>query len=198
MEQLGDSPICSAPAPRSTQAPVRVHFVAPGGDDAGAGDALQPWRTLRQALAQLQAGDQLIVRGGTYREHDLRISSRGTAQAPIVVTAMAGEQVIVDGAIPEFQIPDNDEWVLVSDDKHLYRSRGRYPPADYFGKLEIAGRMFALNSYASLAEIAAGRSPQPIDSVGYLGPGLDWHPSDGHLYLRRSARRRPAGRPCPR
>lgn len=182
--QQDGPPTCGVPVPRSIQPPARVRVVAPDGDDAGAGDALRPWRTLRQALARLQAGDQLLVRGGTYREHDLRISSQGTAQAPIVVTAMAGEQVIVDGAIPEFQIPYNDEWALVSGDNHLYRSRGSYPPAAYFGKLEIAGRMFALNSYASLAEIAAGPSPQPADGVDYLGPGLYWDRIDGHLYVR--------------
>jgi parallel beta-helix repeat protein len=50
----------------SATAHANTYFVAPTGSDAQSGAQATPWRTLRYAVSQLQAGDTLYLRGGTY------------------------------------------------------------------------------------------------------------------------------------
>lgn len=50
--------------------PARVsaatYFVAPGGNDAGAGTIAAPWRNVQNAITRAQPGDTVYLRGGTY------------------------------------------------------------------------------------------------------------------------------------
>ena len=73
------------------------HVVSTTGSDSAAGTATAPWRTITHALGALVAGDTLTVRGGTYAEHVSVSLHAGTAGAPIVVRAAAGERPIVKG-----------------------------------------------------------------------------------------------------
>ena len=90
------------PGAQAGSAPQSAYVVAPWGSDDGPGTADQPYATIEHALQQLDAGDRLIVREGTYRERiDLaadRIES-GRADKPITVRAAAGERVVVQGSI---------------------------------------------------------------------------------------------------
>lgn len=63
-------------------------FVSPSGNDAAAGSAVAPWRTLQKAANVVRAGDSVSVRSGTYVGFDLR--SDGTAAAPITFRAEPG------------------------------------------------------------------------------------------------------------
>jgi len=73
-----------------------LHVVAPDGDDAAVGSETAPWKTLSHAAATATAGDVVEVRGGVYVER-VNFTRSGSADAPIVFRARAGETPVVDG-----------------------------------------------------------------------------------------------------
>lgn len=80
---------------------MTTRVIAPTGNDStGTGSLANPWRTLGKLYANLVAGDEGLVRGGTYTGADILtpvVHSAGSAGAPIVVHAMAGEVPVFDG-----------------------------------------------------------------------------------------------------
>ncbi|HEX9766634.1 MAG TPA: cell wall-binding repeat-containing protein [Nitriliruptorales bacterium] len=98
-----------SPAPTVTDAPG-VHHVAIDGSDGAAGTADAPWRSIAVALERLEPGDTLIVHGGTYRERvrDPR-TAPATEDAPILVTAAAGERPVIQGLL---WLRGIDHWTL--------------------------------------------------------------------------------------
>jgi hypothetical protein len=75
-------------------------YVSLSGSDGASGSQSSPWRTLKHALAALQPGDTLLVRGGTYLERVTGIGIHpGTAGSPIVVAAYPGERPILQGLL---------------------------------------------------------------------------------------------------
>lgn len=162
----------------------RQLFVSPEGDDAGTGELVHPWRTLDHAVEQLRPGDTLFLRGGTYRERSVAVRARGAPGAPITIANFAGEEVVIDGSFPEFQTPHNDEWTLVAAETGLWRSKRSYGSGTFFGKMEVAGHLYALNVYKDFGAIAARETTWREDGHYYLGPGLHWSQEDGHIYVR--------------
>jgi hypothetical protein len=82
---------------------AETYYVSPKGDDKGAGDAKNPWRTLRHGLTSLQPGDILLVRGGEYLEilgaqSQIDIAP-GTKANPITVRAYPGERPVLRGLL---------------------------------------------------------------------------------------------------
>ena len=75
---------------------AETYYVAPDGnnDDQGSIDA--PWRTISMATQNLQPGDTVFIREGTYREVVNPITS-GTEAEPIVYSAFPNERVIING-----------------------------------------------------------------------------------------------------
>ncbi len=71
-------------------------------DRAGYGNLEQPWKTLDFALVQLEPGDTLMVRQGTYRNERITLTGQNSGQpeAPITVTAYPGETVILTQGQP--------------------------------------------------------------------------------------------------
>ncbi len=74
-----------------------VFHVSARGDDAAAGTAEAPWRTLQHAADALKPGDTVLVGPGTYRER-IELKRGGTAAAPITLSALPGARVVVSGA----------------------------------------------------------------------------------------------------
>lgn len=87
-----------------SQASTGTYFVAVSGDDAGSGSFSAPWQTIQYAVEQLDPGDTLYIRGGTYHEV-VRINAQGTQDAPITIRTYPGESVIIDG---KFRLPEGD------------------------------------------------------------------------------------------
>ncbi|WP_407446516.1 right-handed parallel beta-helix repeat-containing protein [Fibrobacter sp.] len=88
-----------------------VYYVAPDGNDAGAGTKDKPFATLNKANAVVHAGDTVWVRGGIYDLRDTVFFERYRMTAAIVLTASGesddnrihylaypGERPIFDGA----------------------------------------------------------------------------------------------------
>ena len=97
------------------------------GDDARDGSREKPWRTIGHALLNVQAGDTLLLRGGTYYEHvDVPVS--GTEERPIVVRAHPGERAVIDGGLREFFDDPRTAWTpLENGAEHEYVSTRTYP-----------------------------------------------------------------------
>jgi hypothetical protein len=53
--------------------------------------------SLSYGLSQAQAGDEVVLRGGVYHQGEIDLPRSGTAGAPIVVRAYAGETAALDG-----------------------------------------------------------------------------------------------------
>ena len=92
-------PVATEPMLRSGP---EVKYVSPDGSDVtdAKGTKRDPWRTLRYALPQLNPGQLLYVREGTYREELRRlVLNQGLADERIVVQAYPGERVLVRGLV---------------------------------------------------------------------------------------------------
>jgi hypothetical protein len=69
---------------------------ATNGSDGGAGTLASPYKTIQKAAGVAQVGDNVYIRGGTYRE-TVTVAHSGTASAPITFQPYRGEQVTVTG-----------------------------------------------------------------------------------------------------
>jgi hypothetical protein len=120
------------PLPEPSRTPLdqasRGRFVdAAKGNDQADGTEAAPWKTLRHALKQLQPGDTLYLRGGTYYE---RVSVRlaGEAGRPITIRSYPGELAVVDGGYREFAEHPETAWEPAPGGQEgEYRSTRPYP-----------------------------------------------------------------------
>lgn len=78
---------------------VRTLHVSPDGDDDATGGAEEPFETLQHALAQLRAGDELLVHDGTYEERVEVEASPGREEAPVQVRAAPGARPVLRGLL---------------------------------------------------------------------------------------------------
>jgi len=87
--------------------PVAVHsyYISPdGNDENGDGTIEKPWFNLQYAVDKAQPGDEIVCRGGTYKptmkkdgqKYTIRITTSGTADAPIVVRSYEDEKPVID------------------------------------------------------------------------------------------------------
>lgn len=97
--------VCQGPeAPPSGQG--RTLYVATNGSDAsGDGSTARPFASLKRAADRAQAGDTVLVRGGTYAlSGEQFITARGKESAWITLKAAPSEKVIFDASAA--QLPD--------------------------------------------------------------------------------------------
>ena len=85
--------------------PRHEYFIAPDGNDVtGDGSIEKPWLNLQYAVDHASSGDHIICRGGTYKptmkkdgsKYTVRITTSGTAQAPIVIRNYQDEHPVFD------------------------------------------------------------------------------------------------------
>ncbi|MDX1948702.1 MAG: hypothetical protein SFU86_25160 [Pirellulaceae bacterium] len=111
-----EGPPASHPALRTSPKPANRpldkgprKFVASDGDDQGDGGENRPWRTISHALTQIQPGETLVLRGGTYYER-VYLARRATQEQPLTIRAYPGEQVVLDGGLAEFFTSPEQCW----------------------------------------------------------------------------------------
>ena len=80
-------------------APTRSYIVSPGG--SGTACTLGAPCSLAEGLSQAQAGEEVVLRGGVYRQGDFELPCSGMPGAPIVIRSYEGEKAVLDGAAPE-------------------------------------------------------------------------------------------------
>jgi len=92
--------ICSL-AFYSPAAAAKNLFVSPAGNDRGSGSLHDPWKTPHKAAETAGAGDIIYLRQGVYRPavngKPINFGNPGTPEAPIRMTAYAGETVVLSG-----------------------------------------------------------------------------------------------------
>jgi parallel beta-helix repeat protein len=86
---------------------AKTYFVSSSGSDASAGTVANPLKTIKKAASLVNAGDTVLVEGGTYMEENIQPKSSGTANAMIVFKPQAGTgDVIIKH--PGTSIDDNN------------------------------------------------------------------------------------------
>ncbi|MDB4673772.1 hypothetical protein OAF27_03050, partial [Verrucomicrobiales bacterium] len=80
--------------------PSSGRYVATTGSDANAGTINSPFLTIQHAVNQLQPGETLNIRGGSYHEEVSLSGVAGTSSNPIKIQNYKGEKVVLDGTIP--------------------------------------------------------------------------------------------------
>jgi hypothetical protein len=83
-------------------------------DSANYGSIDRPWKTPRYAFQQLEPGDTLLIRGGTYTRYPTTLTERNSGQqgAPITVKAYPGETVIFKGGNSAIDLKGADWWTF--------------------------------------------------------------------------------------
>jgi parallel beta-helix repeat protein len=84
--------------PETTEASGETYYVDPKGKDGGPGTTARPWRTLDRAARELEPGDVVLVRSGTYPEN-VAIARSGTEAAPIAIRAAPGDEPRLTGRL---------------------------------------------------------------------------------------------------
>ncbi|MDG0812836.1 right-handed parallel beta-helix repeat-containing protein [Cohnella rhizosphaerae] len=78
---------------RAERGEGETYYVANDGDDANAGSAEAPFQSFAKGVAQLQPGDTLVIRAGSYSEALVLDGLTGTAQAPITIRGEEGANI---------------------------------------------------------------------------------------------------------
>ncbi len=83
--------------------PAASFYVSPSGSNTNPGTLSQPFLTIDHAIEQCSPGDEVVVRGGVYRDPVIPNRS-GTQQAPVVIrpfhNGVAYEKAEVRGLVP--------------------------------------------------------------------------------------------------
>jgi hypothetical protein len=85
-------------------AAAATYHLAPTGDDAAAGSATAPWRSLQRAVDHARPGDTILLHDGTYRfAATIQLTNSGTADAPLRLQAAPGAKPVLcwEGWWPE-------------------------------------------------------------------------------------------------
>jgi hypothetical protein len=81
-----------------------TYYLSPTGSNSNPGTSSAPWKTFAFAVTQLQAGDTLLLRDGTYTRAnsgmlsvDCRINANGTSASPITIQAENERRAFLSG-----------------------------------------------------------------------------------------------------
>ncbi len=205
------------PLPQPVKAPLATgpkRFVdATRGNDAGTGTEGAPWKSLAHATRQLQPGDTLYLRGGTYYEK-VALTRSGTTNAPVTIASYPGELAVIDGGLREFHDSPATSWEpissgapgeFVSAKTYLHADDRKVPtqflPASWepmWGIEEerplalgcFADSLLPLHGYRILEdlrasnELWAGGKKEMRESPVYGGPGLWFNRATGRIHIR--------------
>lgn len=171
-------------------------YLTTTGNDSNPGSEASPWLTFDHALAQLGAGDTLIVGGGTYHESNLGVTADGTAEDPITIIAKEGETPIIDGSMSAYRPISNSAWEVFDAGRNIYRTTATLgDPGEfgYTGRIDVSGTLYMLTSYrggdlnggtfTGLDFLSADTDLYDVEDPYYMGPGIT-HAADGKVYIR--------------
>jgi len=207
--------VCDTPEDITTQTDGPVYHLSPDGDDLNDGSASKPWKTILTSLEKAEPGSTLKLSAGKFRlmsENSgmanvfLKPKHGGSENAPKVIQGKGAGKTIITGAIPDFEDPTPDSWVLVDDVRQIYRSKDpieSYYPPNYFTnftwQLPIHLWGFDEDDYALIGyKVYDSFSTDNVFFMEehlaplYVGPGLylaqdsDVGLLAGHIYVRLS------------
>ncbi|PID38714.1 MAG: hypothetical protein CSA65_02595 [Proteobacteria bacterium] len=73
-----------------------IYYVAPSGKNTNAGTEAAPWKTLQHAADQVEAGDMVAVKAGSYSD-GFELTTSGTAAKPITFRGEGASKVTITG-----------------------------------------------------------------------------------------------------
>lgn len=189
-QYLSHPPLREAPAPsKRPLADGPAKFVdAQVGEDGNNGSEKRPWKTINHALRQLSPGDTLYLRKGSYFEN-VYCAVAGTPEKPITIRSYPGEQAVIDGGLPEFQLDPAKAWEPAADG-HAgeYRSTAVHKNirdlVGLFGDSNVG-----LQTYWYRMDLQADNEkwiPNAATFVEpvYCGPGLWYERLSGRIHIR--------------
>lgn len=112
------TPGCTARADSHT-----FYVSASNGNDNNNGSVTAPWKTIQKAVNSIQAGDTVIVRGGTYKEK-VTLKTSGTADAYITFKNYEGETPIIDGTGQSASSDDYSNGLILISNKNCIKISG--------------------------------------------------------------------------
>ena len=187
------------PLPAASSRPLgagpRKFVAAQAGDDANDGSEQKPWRTIRHAVKQLQPGETLAVRGGTYHEQVV-VTAGGTAEKPVTIRGYPGELAVIDGGLPEFQLSPQTAWEPCPEGapgefrsvKTYANLHTRNEGVHLFG--HFADSMIPLHGYRLHGDLRSDNVYWNLDNKSgknefiYCGPGVFYDLATGRIHAR--------------
>lgn len=159
------------------------------GSDAGPGSKDRPWATISHALSQIEAGDTLYLREGSYFEN-VYCAVAGKESQPITIRSWPGERVFVEGGMAEFQHSPATAWEPFPDG-----AEGEFISTGTFRNIRDVVGLFGdsnigLQTYWHVADLRASNEMWIVDketrSVApvYCGPGLWYNKQTGRVHVR--------------
>ncbi len=157
------------------------------GDDKNDGSKDSPWRTVRHAVKQVQPGNTLCLRGGTYYESVIVDQSI----RDITIRSFPGELAVIDGGWREFCEDPANAWEPfdggVADE---FRSRKSYDRGGGFG--QFGDSMVPFQRYLTFYDLRSKNelwhrelSNRSNDPTGiYAGPGVRRDAKTGRIHIR--------------
>ena len=180
LPSIADRPMSDGPA---------YYVDAKSGRDSNPGSEDRPWSTINHSLNQLQAGDTLYLRAGSYFEN-VYCAVAGTEDKPITIRAYPGERVLIDGGTPEFQAAPETAWRPLNDG-----AGGEYISTRTFKNIRDVVGLFGdsnvgLQTYWHNDDLRAAnemwivdKQTKAVDPV-YCGPGLWYNKQTGCIHAR--------------
>jgi hypothetical protein len=164
------------------------YFVSPDGAEGNDGSAASPW-PLSRGIAELQPGDVLYLRGGTYVGRVLLQGKHAEPSNPIVIRSFPGEHATIDGAIDDFRVVPNTRWAGPGANDE-YVSIDTYPHSESSGDRARGSFLervpyTRLISYSRLEDLQADNQLfGPIPTGDALDGPEAVNPPDPHLPRR--------------
>ena len=151
--------------------------------------------TISEAAKRVEAGDTVVIHGGTYREH-VTVEADGTAERPIRFVAAAGERVVVTGA------DEMTDWERADPEQHVYRTQWphnftwrtslTHPGDDYHLLIGRAEQVFIdgylLRQVLSRKHMSRGSFYVDLDSKLLYAWGYSNEPFDQKVRVEASTR----------
>ena len=116
-------------------------YVATNGNNSNAGTLEAPYATIQKAFDVVQAGDNIIIRGGTYSTVSHQYGNQflkgksGTADAPITIKAYEGETPILDKN--KGHMEDKAQIVTFEDAAIIKKKNGEYAVRASYQGMEL-------------------------------------------------------------
>lgn len=92
---------------------MTTYYVSVDGSNSGDGSAAAPYRTISKAMWKLQAGDEVVVKPGTYTEM-VRVSASGTAGNYTTIRSEVPGAAKIDATGQDFGVHIQGDYIKVS------------------------------------------------------------------------------------
>jgi len=80
---------------KTAEASKTIHVSPSGNDKTGDGSEAKPYASIEYAASKVEAGTEVLIHEGEYKQFEITSEMSGTAEAPVVFRAAEGETVVI-------------------------------------------------------------------------------------------------------